>query len=71
MHTIYTYNGSRFDLPFTYGTLGIDLSQRFSHHDLIDICWQKNLYAGLNSVERELGIGRRLHNMNGFEAVKL
>jgi uncharacterized protein YprB with RNaseH-like and TPR domain len=42
MHTIYTYSGSPFDLPFIHGIPGIDLSQRFSHHDLIDICWQKN-----------------------------
>jgi uncharacterized protein len=43
MHTIYTYSGSSFDLPFIRGILGIDLLQRFPHLDLIDICWQKNL----------------------------
>lgn len=51
VHTIYTYNDSRFDLPFIHGILGIDLSHRFSHHDLIPICRQKNIYFGVKSVE--------------------
>jgi len=32
---IYTYNGSRFDLPFIHGSLGIDLADVFHHHDLM------------------------------------
>jgi uncharacterized protein YprB with RNaseH-like and TPR domain len=51
VHTIYTYNDSRFDLPFIHGILGIDLSHRFSHHDLIHISRQKNIYFGVKSVE--------------------
>ncbi len=69
--TIYTYNGSRFDLPFIHGILGIDLEELFSHHYLMYDCWQNNLYGGLKAVERQLGIERRLHEMNGYEAVKL
>ena len=34
-------------------------------------CWQKNLYGGLKSVERQLGVERRLVDMNGWEAVRL
>ena len=68
---IYTYNGSRFDLPFIYGCLGINLVQLFDHHDLMYDCWQNNLYGGLKSVERQLGIERRLADMNGLEAVRL
>ena len=68
---IYTYNGSRFDLPFIHGCLGINLAQIFPHHDLMYDCWQNNLYGGLKSVERQLGIQRRLQDMNGWEAVKL
>ncbi|MFC1931866.1 ribonuclease H-like domain-containing protein [Chloroflexota bacterium] len=68
---IHTYNGSRFDLPFIHGCLGINLAQIFPHHDLMYDCWQNNLYGGLKSVERQLGIERYLTDMNGWEAVKL
>ncbi|MFC2001967.1 ribonuclease H-like domain-containing protein [Chloroflexota bacterium] len=68
---IYTYNGSRFDLPFINSCLGINLIQIFPHHDLMYDCWKKNLYGGLKAVERQLGIERRLKDMNGYEAVRL
>jgi len=68
---LYTYNGSRFDLPFIRARLGIDLMQLFRHHDLMYDCWENNLYGGLKGVERQLGIARNLPEMNGFEAVKL
>ena len=68
---IYTYNGSRFDLPFINGCLGIDLNQMFPHHDLMYDCWRNNLYGGLKAVERQLGILRRLKDVNGYEAVRL
>ncbi|MFC1916302.1 ribonuclease H-like domain-containing protein [Chloroflexota bacterium] len=68
---IQTYNGSRFDLPFIYGCLGINLAQIFPHHDLMYDCWSRNLYGGLKAVERQLGIDRRLKDMNGYEAVRL
>ena len=68
---IYTYNGSRFDLPFIHGCIGIDLNRMFPHRDLMFDCWKNNLYCGLKAVERQLGIERRLKDMNGWEAVKL
>ena len=68
---IHTYNGSRFDLPFINSVLGINLAQMFTHHDLMYNCWTNNLYGGLKAVERQLGIERRLKDMNGWEAVKL
>ena len=68
---IHTYNGSRFDLPFIHGCHGIDLSRIFPHRDLMYDCWSKNLYGGLKAVERQLGIERRLKDVNGYEAVKL
>ncbi len=68
---IYTYNGSRFDLPFINGCLGIDLNRIFPHRDLMYDCWKNNLYGGLKAVERQLGIERRLKDMNGYEAVRL
>jgi uncharacterized protein YprB with RNaseH-like and TPR domain len=68
---LYTYNGSRFDLPFIHTALGINLEELFSHHDLMYDCWKNSLYGGLKGVERQLGIARQLPDMNGFEAVKL
>jgi len=69
--TFYTYNGSRFDLPFLYYHLGINLARIFSHCDLMHHCWRNNLYGGFKAVERQLGIERRLKEVDGFEAVKL
>jgi uncharacterized protein YprB with RNaseH-like and TPR domain len=71
VNIIYTYNGSRFDLPFIRGCLGVDLNRVFPHRDLMYDCWKKRLYGGLKAVERQLGIERRLRDMNGYEAVRL
>jgi uncharacterized protein YprB with RNaseH-like and TPR domain len=68
---IYTYNGSRFDLPFIHSQYRINLAALFRHRDLMYDCWRKNLYGGLKGVERQLGVTRRLPDMNGYEAVKL
>ncbi len=68
---IYTYNGSRFDLPFIKSQCGIDLPELFLHRDLMFDCWRKNLKGGLKSVEKQLGVPRKLPDMNGWEAVKL
>jgi len=69
--TLYTYNGSRFDLPFIHSHFGIDLATAFPHIDLMYHCWRNNLYGGLKSVERQLGIARRLTGVDGFEAIRL
>lgn len=68
---IYTYNGSRFDLPFIHARLGIDLAELFSHRDLMYDCWRSDLYGGLKCVERQLNIKRKLTEVDGFEAVRL
>jgi len=68
---LYTYNGSRFDLPFIYYRLGINLFKMFKHRDIMYDCWRNNLYGGFKAVERQLGIERRLKEINGYEAVKL
>lgn len=68
---IYTYNGSRFDLPFINSRLGIDLNAIFEHRDLMYDCWRNNLRGGLKSVERQLNIKRKLTEVNGFEAIRL
>ena len=71
VEVLHTYNGSRFDLPFIYARLGINLAQLFTHHDLMYDCWRNNLYGGFKAVERQLGIDRKLTEVNGYEAVKL
>ncbi|MFC1942746.1 ribonuclease H-like domain-containing protein [Chloroflexota bacterium] len=68
---IYTYNGGRFDLPFIYSSLGVQLAEMFTHRDLMFDCWENNLYGGLKAVENQLGIERRLKDVNGFEAIRL
>ena len=71
VHTIYTYNGTRFDLRFIAASLGIDLAVEYHHRDLMYDCWRCNLYGGFKAVERQLGIPRRLQGVNGYEAVQL
>lgn len=71
VNILHTYNGSRFDLPFIRGCLGIDLNRIFPHRDLMYDCWKYNLRGGLKGVERQLGIERRLKDVNGYEAVRL
>jgi len=68
---IYTYNGSRFDIPFIRDKLGIDLKNELVHTDLMYTCWKHNLKGGLKAVERSLGIKRKLTGINGCMAVKL
>lgn len=68
---LYTYNGSRFDLPYIHAKLGVDLAKRCSHHDLMYDCWRRNLYGGLKEVERQLGIKRQSAGIDGRMAVRL
>lgn len=68
---IYTYNGRSFDLPFIHSCLGVNLAEMFEHHDLMYDCWSNNLYGGFKAVERQLGIERRLTEVNGYQAVRL
>jgi uncharacterized protein YprB with RNaseH-like and TPR domain len=69
--TIYTYNGSRFDLPFIRFRLGVNLTEHFHHRDLMRDCWRNNLYGGFKAVEQQLGISRRLQGIGGAEAAML
>ena len=71
VEVIYSYNGSRFDLPFINSRLGIKLEETFTHRDLMYDCWRCNLFGGFKAVERQLGIDRRLKEVNGYEAVRL
>jgi len=71
VEVIYTYNGSRFDLPFIKMSLGMDLARHCKHHDLMLDCWKINLYGGLKALEARLGIKRQLANVNGAKAIEL
>jgi uncharacterized protein YprB with RNaseH-like and TPR domain len=68
---LYTYNGARFDLPFIREKLGVDLNECCRHNDLMYACWERNLYGGLKSVERQLGIERTQQDIDGWIAVQL
>ncbi len=68
---IYSYNGSRFDLPFIQARLGVDLKRSFKHTDLMYDCWRNKLKGGLKAVERQLGIDRHLKGVDGYMAVRL
>lgn len=68
---MYTYNGSRFDLPFIKEKLGLDLKKLVRHTDLMYACWKQDLKGGLKAVEKKIGIKRQLPEVDGFMAVKL
>lgn len=71
VEVIYTYNGSRFDLPFIRARLGTDLAAQFHCHDLMYDCWSQGLRGGLKKVEMRLGIDRDSAGISGFDAVRL
>jgi len=71
VQAIYTYNGSRFDLPFINSSLGVDLETVADHHDLMYDCWRRNLFGGFKAVEQQLGISRQLQGITGWDAVLL
>ena len=72
VNTVYTFNGSRFDLPYIRQRLGVDLeAQGISHCDLMYHCHRRGLRGGLKKIEPILGIKRRLPDVNGYEAVRL
>ena len=68
---LYTYNGSRFDLPFIKARLKLDLKQSVKHTDLMYACWKQDLKGGLKAVERKIGIARKLPGVDGCMAVVL
>lgn len=70
-HTLYTYNGERFDLPFIHAKLKVDLARLCHHVDLMHECHAQALRGGMKKVEKMLGIPRRLAEVNGCVAVEL
>jgi uncharacterized protein YprB with RNaseH-like and TPR domain len=68
---LYTYNGSRFDLPFIHHAIGINLEKMTVHRDLMYDCWRCNLKGGFKAVEQKLGIARESVGITGWDAVLL
>jgi len=68
---VYTYNGSRFDLPFIEAKLGIAVEKRCRHEDLMYSCWRHGLRGGFKAVERSLGIERETSEIDGWMAIQL
>ncbi len=71
IETVYTYNGSRFDLPVIRRILDVDVPRHCRCRDLMYDCWKKNLYGGLKRVEKTLGIKRLTRGIDGMEAMHL
>ena len=71
IRTIYTFNGSRFDLPFIRAHTSINLEDHFFHRDLMLDCQRHNLSGGLKAIERRLGIPRKLTGVDGYGAIQL
>lgn len=70
-YTVYTYNGSRFDIPVVKSRVKIDIERVTDTHDLMYDCWRNNLYGGLKKVEQKLGISRQTEGMDGHDAMRL
>lgn len=69
--TLYTYNGHCFDLPILRKQFGVDLREHYQSVDLRFACQKVGWKGGLKKVEQQLGIKRKLTDMNGYDAVWL
>ena len=68
---MYTYNGTRFDLPFIEEKLGVAVERKCRHEDLMYRCWERGLFGGLKVVEQLLRIPRLTSDIDGWMAVQL
>jgi uncharacterized protein len=71
IEVLFTYNGTRFDLPQIREQLRLDLAKEHNHHDLMYDCWYRELFGGLKRVEEQLGIHRDTEGVDGREAIRL
>ena len=69
--TIYTFNGSGFDLPFLAWRPGVELRRRFEHCDLMHVARRAGWKGGLKKIEIAMGIQRELPDLSGYHAVLL
>ena len=68
---LFTFNGHCFDLPVIRRHLGLCLRTQYDSHDLRFIGNKIGLFGGLKALEKELGIRRKLPDMDGFDAMRL
>lgn len=68
---LYTYCGSRFDLPVIRARTGVEVAGLCPCHDLMYDCWASGLYGGLKRVEAQLGRRRATLGLDGRDAMRL
>lgn len=68
---LYTFNGHCFDLPVIKKRLGLDLREKYHSIDLRYLCKKHGLAGGQKAIEKMLGIGRELPDMDGRDALYL
>jgi uncharacterized protein YprB with RNaseH-like and TPR domain len=71
LDTLCTFNGESFDLPVLRKAFGIGLLERYRSLDLSLDCRRAGRRGGLKRIEASLGISRRLHGVNGYDAMLL
>lgn len=69
--TLWTFNGTSFDLPVIRRHLFADLKAEMQHRDLLYLCRRQGLRGGLKVVERLLGIERATAGVDGRDALRL
>jgi hypothetical protein len=57
------YTGS--DFPVIAAQLVVVLDEEFKHVDLCPVCWQRGLWGGQKTIERSLGLKRKLPGRDG------
>ncbi len=70
-HTIVTFNGDYFDLPFIKKKLNLDLQETHRSIDLFKIKKQLGIKGGLKALEKMYGIPRKTDGITGYQAVIL
>jgi hypothetical protein len=68
---LYTFNGHCFDLPVIKKKLGLALREKYDSIDLRYLCKKHGLVGGQKAIEKMLGIGRDLPDMDGRDALYL
>lgn len=71
-HTIATFNGKAFDVPFLLKEFP-ELKMPEVHLDLMHLLWAGGMKGGQKKIEVELGVRRpaELKDLRGWDAVKL
>jgi hypothetical protein len=71
LDTLCTFNGESFDLPVLRRQFGVGVLERFRSLDLWLDCRRAGINGGLKRIEMGFQIPRRLHGLNGYDAMVL